>query len=201
MRLKPNHISVLSLLFAVLGAVTLVLSTEAAPSARTALLLVTAAAIPLRLLCNMLDGMLAVEKGLHSPTGDLYNEIPDRLADVVLIAGAGYATGTVLLTSTGHNLGVLIGWIAATLAAGTAYVRTLGAVQGVGNFFTGPTAKPARMWILALAAIAAIFEPETSRGTVMLVAVVLIAAGSILTIVNRLRRIVRALHQTDRHDS
>jgi phosphatidylglycerophosphate synthase len=34
------------------------------------------AGIQLRLLCNMLDGMVAVEHKMHSKTGELYNEVP-----------------------------------------------------------------------------------------------------------------------------
>ena len=33
-------------------------------------------------LANMLDGLLAVEGGQQTKTGELYNEIPDRIADV-----------------------------------------------------------------------------------------------------------------------
>ena len=43
-----------------------------------ALLLLAAAGIQLRLLCNLLDGMLAVEEGFKSKTGDIYNDLPDR---------------------------------------------------------------------------------------------------------------------------
>ena len=40
---------------------------------RTRSLIIAAVAIPLRLLCNLFDGMLAVEGGLKSPTWPLYN--------------------------------------------------------------------------------------------------------------------------------
>ncbi len=197
-RIRPNHISVASALIAIIGSITLVLSGPASGATRPALLIVTALCIPLRLLFNMLDGMLAVEKGLHEPTGDLFNEIPDRLADLALLAAAGYATAGLVTTEGGTDLGVLLGWLAASGAVGTAYVRTLGAAQGVGNYFDGPTAKPARMWILFLACIGAIFEPENLRGIALMVALTLIALGSLATIVNRLRRITRALRPCGR---
>jgi phosphatidylglycerophosphate synthase len=79
--------------------------------------------IQLRLLANMLDGLIAVEGGKKTPTGELYNEIPDRIADVVLLASAGYA-------SQHGPLGAALGWCAAVLAVGTAYLRALGARRG-----------------------------------------------------------------------
>ena len=195
-RIRPNHISVASALIAIIGSITLVLSGPASGATRPALLIVTALCIPLRLLFNMLDGMLAVEKGLHQPTGDLFNEIPDRLADLALLAAAGYATAGLVITERGTDLGVLLGWLAACSALGTAYVRTLGAAQGVGNHFDGPTAKPARMWILFLACIGAIFEPGSQRGIAFVIALTIIALGSLATILARLKRITRALRSS-----
>lgn len=193
-KIRPNHISVASVVAALIGTAALVLSATAPGSLRAVYLVLAAVMIPLRLLCNMLDGMLAVEKGLHSPTGDLYNEVPDRIADLALITGAGYAARGLIITDGGLDIAVLAGWIAASAAVGTAYVRSLGAAQGVGNFFNGPTPKPVRMWILMLAALAAMAEPLHLRGAALFVAVVIIGAGSILTIIIRLRRITRALH-------
>jgi phosphatidylglycerophosphate synthase len=51
-----------------------------------------AACIQFRLLCNLLDGMVAVEGGKGSVTGPIYNEAPDRIADVLILIGAGYST-------------------------------------------------------------------------------------------------------------
>src|SRR5687768_6993493 len=75
--------------------------------------LVAAAAIQLRLLCNMLDGMLAVEGGLKTKTGDIFNELPDRIADVLILVGAGYALRDL-------PNGPVLGWLAAVLALTTA---------------------------------------------------------------------------------
>lgn len=196
-RIRPNHISVASVVAALIGTVALVQSAPAPGAVRIFWLALAVAMIPLRLLCNMLDGMLAVEKGLHSPTGDLYNEVPDRIADLALIAGAGYAAAGLIVTDGGLDVAVLAGWIAASAAVGTAYVRSLGAAQGVGNFFAGPAPKPVRMWILMLAALAAMVEPAELQGAAMFVGVMLIGAGSIITIVIRLRHITRALHERD----
>src|SRR5690348_9450892 len=68
--ITPNQVSVASVLFAAIGATTLV------ASAHPWALVVCALCVQLRLLCNLFDGMLAVEarKGT-SPVGALYNEL------------------------------------------------------------------------------------------------------------------------------
>ncbi|MDO5494930.1 MAG: CDP-alcohol phosphatidyltransferase family protein [bacterium] len=194
LRLTPNSISVISVLVAALGAAALVTSAFVDGGARVALLVAVAVLLPLRLLLNMLDGMLAVERGMRSATGDLFNELPDRIADLVVIAAAGYATAGVW-TAGGVDIGVGLGWLAAALALLTAYVRTLGAANGVGNFFGGPMAKPPRMWVLVAAALLSIAEPALGwpRGIVFAVAVTVIAVGAAVTVVVRLNRIVAAL--------
>lgn len=193
-RLTPNQISVASVLIAALGAAALVASAQVGAGARAALLAAAAVCIPLRLILNMLDGMLAVEKGMHSPVGDLYNELPDRIADVLFLAAAGVAAGG-LVRLGGVDLGMILGFVAAILAVLTAYIRTLGASLGTGHFFDGPLAKPHRMWLLMLGCLAAIGEPllPWTNGVVLFATLVLIALGSLITCARRLRRISTVL--------
>ncbi|HJW04956.1 MAG TPA: CDP-alcohol phosphatidyltransferase family protein, partial [Rhodanobacter sp.] len=122
-RLTPNQISMLSVLFALAGAWALL----ALPGTAGALL--CALAIGLRLLCNLFDGMVAVEGGKGTPTGVLYNELPDRLADSLFLVALGYAIALPWL-----------GWLAALLAALTAYIRALGGALGQAQDFRGPMA-------------------------------------------------------------
>lgn len=192
--LTPNLISVGSVLVAAVGAAALVVGAVVPDGPRTALLILAAVCMPLRLLLNMLDGMLAVEEGMHTATGDLFNEVPDRIADLLLIGAAGCATAGIA-TAGRLDLGVLAGFVAAALAVLTAYVRTLGAANNVGNFFNGPLPKPHRMWLLMAATVLSTFEPLVGieRGTVLFVGVLLIAAGSLITVVLRLRRIAAAM--------
>ena len=194
-KLTPNKVSVGSVFFAALGGVAFIASAVVATDgARAAWLVVAVLCIPLRLLLNMLDGMLAVEKGMHTPTGDLFNEVPDRVADLILLATAGYATLGVWATDS-LDWGVVLGWAAASAAVMTAYVRTLGAANGVGNFFDGPMAKPARMWVLVVASLASLFEPLfDAHGLFLTTGLVIILVGSIVTVIMRLNRITAALH-------
>src|SRR5688572_18181181 len=69
---SPDLISFVSMPVALAGAAALLwLPAPAGP-------LLCALAVQLRLLCNLLDGMVAVEGGRGGPTGPLWNELPDR---------------------------------------------------------------------------------------------------------------------------
>ena len=83
--ISPNQISVGSVVFACAGAFFLLWFPGPAG------LVACALSIQGRLLCNLLDGMVAIEGGRKSPIGHLYNEFPDRVADSVLIVALGYA--------------------------------------------------------------------------------------------------------------
>jgi phosphatidylglycerophosphate synthase len=173
----PDAISMASIAFAMLGSAALLWCP--APWG----LLACAVCIQLRLLCNLLDGMVAVEGGRKSKVGALYNEIPDRLADSLFLVALGYAAGL-----------AWAGWLAALAAAVTAYIRVLGGTLGLPQDFRGPQAKPHRMAVMTIACLAAIAEGIWhGEHRVLQFAVLLIAAGSILTCVTRTRAIARQL--------
>ncbi|MCX7513980.1 CDP-alcohol phosphatidyltransferase family protein [Frateuria hangzhouensis] len=176
-RLTPNQISVLSVLFALAGAGALL----ALPGAAGALL--CALAIVLRLLCNLFDGMVAVEGGKGTATGALYNELPDRLADSLFLVALGYAVAVPWL-----------GWLAALLAAFTAYIRALGGALGQAQDFRGPMAKPHRMWLLGIALVLVAVLPAW-RQPILLATAAIITAGSALTCVTRAGAIAARLKE------
>ena len=186
---RPNAVSVASIAWAGLAAAAFVASGRVDdPGSRTALVLGAAGGIQLRLLCNMLDGLLAVEGGLRSKTGDIYNELPDRLADIVILAGAGYA-----VADTAY--GVPLGWSAAVLAVVTAYIRALSGSLGLPQHFLGPMAKQHRMFVLTLAAVGAGVEMQLAWPPRAIAAgLALIVAGSIAT---AWRRSVRLLQDAE----
>jgi phosphatidylglycerophosphate synthase len=186
---RPNAVSVASVACAAAAAIAFACMPNADAPRRATLSLAAAAAIQLRLLCNLLDGMLAVEQGLQTATGALYNEIPDRLADVMILAGAGYSIAPL-------PGGVALGWLAAAAALFTAYARQLGgALTGVQHFI-GPMAKPHRMFALTVAAALAAVEAIAGRpARVMAAALAVVAAGSALTAWRRLARVARDLEE------
>ena len=61
---RPNAVSMASVVFAGAAGACLAISPAARGGARAALLVAAAALVQLRLLCNLLDGRLAVEEGL-----------------------------------------------------------------------------------------------------------------------------------------
>jgi phosphatidylglycerophosphate synthase len=168
--ISADQVSILGILLALLGSWAAV----EAPG-EPWFYLAAALGIQLRLLCNMLDGLVAVEGGRKSAYGPLFNEIPDRIEDSVLLIAFGQAAGQLWL-----------GLLAALLAAVTAYIRALGGSLGLGQDFRGPMAKPHRMAALTLAAIAALVEAlmmETRHAVA--IALWIIVAGAALTAIRR----------------
>lgn len=157
--------------------------------AQIALWLLAALFIQLRLLCNLFDGMLAVEFEKASALGAIYNDLPDRPADVLVLVGAGYALSFWSWSPT-------IGWIAAVLALTTAYVRVLGVAIGAQERFIGPMAKQHRMAIVTIACVLSAIETVFAQPHCALsLALVIIVIGCIVTVVRRLSLIARDLRE------
>lgn len=140
--------------------------------------------IQLRLICNLLDGMVAVEGGKKTPTGELWNEIPDRFADTILLVCAGVASGALWL-------GALAAWGALM----TAYIRAFGASLTGEQDFSGPFAKPQRMALLTVAALFSAFSSRCPEAMVLGMngALGVIALGTFFTLIRRISRLSRQL--------
>jgi len=104
--------------------------------------------VQLRLLANLLDGMVAIGRGIASPAGELFNEVPDRVSDSAVFLGLGVAAGSPAL-----------GLAAALAAMATAYVRAVGKAAGVPSDFRGPMAKQHRMALVTALGIACAVLP------------------------------------------
>ncbi|MEM8665792.1 MAG: CDP-alcohol phosphatidyltransferase family protein [Pseudomonadota bacterium] len=187
---SANAISVASVVFAFAGAAALL----AAPIAGPALYVAAALLCPLRLLANLFDGMVAVEHDKATPTGPLYNEIPDRLSDVAVLAAAGTAAAWSAAPGLIADWGTAVGWLAAAGALMTAYVRELGRALGAPADFGGPLAKQQRMWVVTVAALTAAFVPEHAD-ILLFVAVTVVALGAALTAALRTRRLAAHLRR------
>jgi len=175
--LTADGISILSLLVAAAGAAALFLVP------RPWNLLACAAGVQLRLLCNLLDGMVAIEGGKKSKVGVLYNEVPDRVADSLFLVALGYEIGVPWL-----------GWLAALAAAVTAYIRVLGGTFGLAQDFRGPLAKQHRMFVMTLGCLLGFGEYFYDGGERILTAAAwIIACGAIVTCGTRIRAIARQL--------
>jgi phosphatidylglycerophosphate synthase len=178
--ITPNQISVASAIFASVGALILLLNQS--PVA----LIGCVVFIQLRLICNLLDGMVAVEGGKKSALGGLYNEFPDRIADSVLIVALGYAAQI-----------PWVGWLGALAAGLTAYVRLFGGSIGLSQDFRGPMAKQHRMAVMTIGCLGQAIESAFgATHWALYAASVLIALGSLATCVTRTLAIAGQLRKS-----
>src|SRR5919198_3182321 len=185
---SPNAISVAGMCACIVAGIALGVTSIAD---YRILWLIAALGAQLRLTANMLDGMVALASGRASKTGELYNEVPDRISDAAVFIGAGFAWGG----------NVTLGYIATILAIFTAYVRAAGKIAGAPNEFCGPMAKQHRMLVITLACIYSavvprawqIFHFGNAEVGVMGLALSVIIVGSLITVIRRVGRIAHAL--------
>lgn len=186
----PNTVSVVGTAFALVGAAAILATRETTGAAERTLWFAGAACVQLRLLGNMLDGMVALAANKQGKMGELYNELPDRVADAALLAAAGYTAGAA----------PWLGWLAAVLALHVAYLRAIGAAAGAGQVFVGFMSKPQRMFTLTVVCLFQAFAPDGLRGARFAVgeglelgvtgaALALISLGCLVTLVARWRAI------------
>jgi len=146
-----------------------------------------------RLWFNMLDGMVALASGKASRHGEILNEVPDRVSDVVVFVGVAHS----------GLCAPLLGYWAAIAALMTAYIGILGQAVGAGREFSGIMSKPWRMVVLHVGAWGAwIGLQGFGRGgdsarpaalTVLDWTCLAIIAGCAETIFVRLARILRRI--------
>ena len=179
-KITPNGISVFGVVLATIAFVILWMIPRGWIAACLGLF-ISAACVQGRLMCNMMDGLVAVEGGQKSKGGDLFNEIPDRIEDALFLTGAGLACGHLAL-----------GLLAALLAVFTAYVRAFGASLGQGQDFSGPLAKPQRMFFLTVGLLAAAAGSLCHfTGNILAWTLAFIALGTALTATRRIVRTYR----------
>jgi phosphatidylglycerophosphate synthase len=185
---SPNAISVAGMCACIVAGIALGLTSIAD---YRILWLIAALGAQLRLTANMLDGMVAIASNRTSKTGELYNEVPDRISDAAVFIGAGFAWGG----------NMTLGYIATILAIFTAYVRAAGKIAGAPNEFCGPMAKQHRMLVVTLVCVYAAISPRSwqmitfnnSQIGVMTLGLLIIIAGCVITVIRRVARIANAL--------
>src|SRR5216110_3614450 len=135
--ISPDAISYLSMLAALIAALFFW------KSGKNAWLLIIAPLFCyLRLWFNMLDGMVAVAAGKASARGEIVNDLPDRISDVIIFAGLAHS----------GLMNPVIGYWAAIFSLLTAYVGIFGQAIGGRREFGGIMSKPWRMVTLSLGA-------------------------------------------------
>ena len=185
---SPNAISIAGMCACIVAGIALAATSIADDRI---LWIIAALGAQLRLTANILDGMVALASGRASKTGELYNEVPDRISDAAVFIGAGFAWGG----------NVTLGYIAIILAVFTAYIRAAGKIAGAPNEFCGPMAKQHRMLVITLICLYSAITPRSwqvitfndSQIGLMSIGLVIIIAGCAITVVRRLSRIAHAL--------
>jgi phosphatidylglycerophosphate synthase len=190
---SANGISVAGMIFGLLAGASLFF-TARHPDVARLLWIGGAVFVQLRLMANLFDGMVAIERGTASKVGELFNEVPDRVSDTAALVGLGYAAGG----------DVLLGYGAALAAMMTAYVRAVGKGAGAPNDFCGPMAKQQRMFLVTMVSIFCAAAPVAWQRLplgcctpgVPAAVLLVILAGSLATVVRRLGRIGARLKGT-----
>ncbi len=177
--IHPDAISYLSILAALIAAVCFWKSGET-----PWLLIVAPLFCYLRLWFNMLDGMVAVAANKASRRGEILNDLPDRVSDIVIFAGVAHS----------GLMNPLIGYWAAILAVLTAYVGLFGQALGGQREFGGMMSKPWRMVALSIGTwLTFLLQQAPERFSILDLTCIVVIAGCIQTIVVRLKRISAAL--------
>jgi phosphatidylglycerophosphate synthase len=183
--IPPDAISYLSILAALAAALCFW------KSGRNAWLLIIAPLFCyLRLWFNMLDGMVAVAAGKASARGEIVNDLPDRISDVIIFIGVAHS----------DLMNPVIGYWTAILSLFTAYVGLFGQAIGGRREFGGIMSKPWRMVALSLGAWAMFACRSYQAGlhdfgrlTILDWTCLVIIVGCLQTVIVRLKRIVTAL--------
>ncbi|MBN3493620.1 CDP-alcohol phosphatidyltransferase family protein [Vibrio neptunius] len=179
--ITPNQISLMSMAFAAVGLI-FAIGYHLWPMAMW--LVLFALMIQMRLLCNLFDGMVAVEGGKKTPAGELFNDVPDRIADPLLIIAAGLVANSAFAMP--------LAWVAALLAVLSAYIRVLGVSMDCPADFRGPMAKQHRMALLTVTLLLMAFNqwfgflPIFISAYLMDIALLVMVLGCALTCWRRL---------------
>ena len=183
--ISPDAISYLSILAALAAALCFWKSGR-----NTWLLIIAPLFCYLRLWFNMLDGMVAVAAGKASARGEIVNDLPDRISDVIIFIGVAHS----------DLMNPLIGYWTAILSLLTAYVGLFGQAIGGRREFGGIMSKPWRMVALSLGAWATLACRSYQAGlhdfgrlTILDWTCLVIIVGCLQTVIVRLKRIVTAL--------
>lgn len=221
----PNQLSMGSIVFAAVAGVCFyfagqllisgsgsddnIVQSSASEISVVVLLLLAGLSCQARLLCNLFDGMLAIEANKQTPDGAAWNEFPDRFADICIFVGLGYGINEPAL-----------GWAASCFCVLTAYVRELRNATAVSTAestalstavsanvkadFCGPMAKQHRIAVVTLMVVLLIglllvkpFDDVRSTGILIWKGTLwLVTVGAVITVFRRIKRLLDSLNNS-----
>lgn len=151
LNIHPDAISYASMAAAALACAGLMVSVS-----HPSMLLIAPLFCYVRLWLNMLDGMVALASGKASLRGEILNDLPDRVSDVLIFAGLAHSA----------FCNPFLAYWAAIGAVFTAYVGTFGQAVAGRREFGGLMSKPWRMVMVHLGAwatFASLYLRQTHR--------------------------------------
>ncbi|HSK53493.1 MAG TPA: CDP-alcohol phosphatidyltransferase family protein [Clostridia bacterium] len=138
-RVSPDAVTLAAVPIGAIGGAAILASPRT-----PALLLLVPLTATLRLVCNLLDGALARRTGRVHPRGELYNEVGDRLADVLMLAPVALLPG----------IDGPVVWLGVVLAVLASFTSVATRAAGGRRTYRGILSKPGRMVLLSAFAIA-----------------------------------------------
>jgi CDP-diacylglycerol--glycerol-3-phosphate 3-phosphatidyltransferase len=172
---SPDLLTGLAVVVAAVAGACLALSDQS-----SSLLLAVPVLAALRLILNLLDGQVARGAGTASPMGEVWNELGDRVADVLMIGALAFVAA----------VGPLLAGAAAIAALLASYIGITSRAIGGPRQYGGIMSKPGRMIVLAIAAPLAF---ATGSGWPLAAGAAVILVGALVTAVQRLAATTRSL--------
>ena len=163
-RVDPDLMSAAAVLVAAIGGLCLALG-----GGWPMLLLLVPFLAAARLVLNLLDGMVARRTGVSRPRGELWNELGDRVGDVLFIGGLAFHPGVDPRLAAGAVIAALLASYAGITARAAGGQRQYGGIMS----------KPGRMFVLAVAAPVAFV---TADAVPLAAAAAVILFGGIVTL-------------------
>jgi len=140
----------------------------------------------------MLDGMVALAAGKATARGEILNDLPDRISDIVIFVGVAHSGW----------MNPILGYWAAIFAVLTAYVGIFGQAIGGQREFSGWMSKPWRMVTLHIGAWMTLacwwWNDQSTRFQSLTIfdwTCIVVIGGCVQTIAARLKRIMAALER------
>ena len=194
LNVSPNTISVFSIVFSIIGMLAIITMKQDITLLNTTIAII---GIQGRLLCNLFDGMVAIDGNTSSLVGDIYNELPDRISDTLLFLPLGYIGITLPYV-------LELAWSSVFLALFTAYVRGFGTALGI-TTFKGIMAKQKRMALLSFTFVLSLCLKYTnstmfSYQNIIYFMLIILNIGCLLTIITRLSIIIKFLNTQEISD-
>jgi len=189
MGLTPNAISVIGFLLAIGSAISYALASASVPW----LLLLAVFFMMASGFCDAMDGIVARTYQQTSAFGGFFDSVLDRFADASSYAGILVSGLCAYAFSGSAYLGTIVALSALIASMLVSYTRARAEVLGVKMESVGIAERAERMLILAAASVAGFFWlPALGYG------VALIAALSIITVLQRVWHVYRELKKKEK---